>query len=145
MAVSLTNQLYIQAKCTVSALAFVLALLFVSCASHPPARTVAIINRGENLIASHGNEPAPPKTGPDKSVDTSREHLFEIYTGQQKIIEDMERRQRRKEEQRLGERGDDVAEGHAAPLPDDISPAELLRIIEKQQSLIQALGASSRN
>ena len=123
-------------------------LLSTGCASHPPARTAAIINRGEQLIATNGTEPVPPKTGPAKSVDSSKEHLLEIYNGQQKIIERMETRQRKKEEQRRGEHSDDftdIAESAAAPLPDDISPPELLRILEKQQSLIQALSSSSRN
>jgi len=74
--------------------------------------------------------------------------LLEIYNGQQKIIERMEAVQRKKEEQRLGQRSDDftdIAEGAAAPLPDDISSSELLRILEKQQSLIQALSSNSRN
>jgi hypothetical protein len=123
-------------------------LLFVGCASHPPARTIAIVNRGENLIATRGREPAPPKAGPEKSVDVSKEHLLEIYNGQQKIIERMEAQQRKQDAQKRGERTDDLtelAEGQAAPLPDDISPNDLLRIIEKQQFLIQALNSSSRN
>ena len=60
----------------------------------------------------------------------------------------MEARQRKKEEQKRGEEVDefsDLAEGRAMPLSDDISSDELLRILEKQQSLIQALSSTSRN
>ena len=121
-------------------------LLAAGCATQKPSRTTTIINRGEQLIATNGTEPTPPTTGPAKSVDVSKEHLLEIYNGQQKIIERMEARQQKKEEEKRGESHfTDLAEAQAAPLPDDISPTELLRIIEKQQSLIQALNSSSRN
>lgn len=101
------------------------------------------------MIAAHSRGGSDSASAQHTSVDSSKEHLLEIYNGQQKIIERMEARQRKKEEQRAGERADndftDVAEGAAAPLPDNISATELLRILEKQQSLIQALSSSSRN
>jgi hypothetical protein len=126
-----------------------IALLSAGCASHPPSPSVAIINRGERLIATHGNGGSQQSSaGRQGSIDSSKRHLLEIYNGQQKIIERMEALQRKKEEQRLGQRSDDftdIAEGAAAPLPDDISSSELLRILEKQQSLIQALSSNSRN
>jgi hypothetical protein len=127
---------------------WLIALLSTGCVSQPPSRTVAIINRGEHLIATHDSGESQPSTSRRTSVNSSKQHLLEIYNGQQKIIERIEARQRKKEEHRLGEASDDfadIAEGAAAPLPDDISAIELLRILEKQQSLIQALSSSSRN
>jgi len=126
-----------------------IALLVAGCASHPPSHAAKIINRGERLIGYQGRGATSQATLPGSTaVDLSKEHLVEIYNGQQKLIERMEARQRKKEEQKQGEEVDessDLAEGRAMPLSDDISSDELLRILEKQQSLIQALSSTSRN
>jgi len=123
-------------------------LLSAGCASHSqPASSVTIVNRGEHLIGY--DVPAGPTKPRHAPVDLSKDHLLEIYNGQQKIIERMEARQRKKEQRKLGEEAVDdtenLAEGRAAPLPDDISPEDLLRILEKQQSLIDSLNSISRN
>ena len=68
--------------------------------------------------------PPPPALGPGRTpVDTSRQHLFELYSGQQQIIESLEGNE----------------EGPAMDLPSDISNEELLSILQKQQRLIKAL------
>jgi hypothetical protein len=125
--------------CSFSAALALVALPLAGCASHPQSHAAQVVNRGEHLIGSRGRSPTPG--------NVSREHLLEIYNGQQKIIETMEARQRKKEAQKHGEPIDelDVAEGEAMPLSNDISSDQLLEILEKQQSLIQALRARSRN
>ena len=118
--------------------------LLASCASQPPSHTTEIIKHGEQLIDFH---PAENSTKHQR-IDASKEHLLEIYNGQQKIVERMEARQRQREARRHQENGDEfseIAEEHAAPLPEDISSDELLRILEKQQSLIEALRAPPHN
>lgn len=72
--------------------------------------------------------PPPPALGPGRRapVDTSRQHLFELYTGQQQIIESLEA-------------GGPNGEGHAMDLPEDISTDDLINILRQQQKLIKAL------
>lgn len=129
-----------------------IAALSVGCAAtHQPSREAAIISRGERLIDYRKTRALSRQRSSSSSTATelSKEHLLEIYNGQQKIIERMEAQQRRKEEQRLARNEEDEfsdsSEGHALPLPSDISSNELLRILEKQQSLIQALSSKSPN
>ena len=74
--------------------------------------------------------PPPPALGPNRPpVDTYRKHLFELYTGQQQIIESLEA----------------TDEGPAMDLPSDISNDELVNILQKQQKLIKALTSRNTN
>ena len=89
--------------------------------SHP-AEVPAV---GEGL----GMMPPPPALGPSRPpVDAYRKHLFELYAGQQQIIESLEAND----------------EGPAMDLPSDISNDELLNILQKQQKLIKELTKRQR-
>ena len=76
-----------------------------------------------------------PALGPSSQPpDTSKEHLLELYAGQQQIIEALEARTP-EHDPAEGDR----AERHASDLPKDISQEDLLRILGQQQKLIKAL------
>jgi hypothetical protein len=119
--------------------------LFVGCAS-PGAATV---RQAERLIAEHPAEVVPAVAeGPGEAmrtttfrrntVDTSRNHLLELYAGQQEIIKALEGN--------AGSRTNPDApaagpgeEGPPSDLPPNISQDDLLHILGQQQKLIKAL------
>ena len=120
--------------------------LFTGCA-HTHSNAATTVRDAEKLVAQypaakkatpHGAEvaaapgegpgfammPPAPGLGPTRPpVDTYRKHLFELYGGQQQIIESLEAND----------------EGPAMDLPPDISNEELVNILQKQQKLIKAL------
>lgn len=112
------------------------AALLAGCAS----QETATVKRAEKLIAAYSvkspkRAPAPPALGPgSQRPDISKKHLLELYRGQQQIVETLETRSPERDPAE-----GDIAERHASDPPDDVSQADLLRILGQQQKLIKAL------
>jgi hypothetical protein len=132
--------------------------LFTGCAS---PRSSATVREAENLIAARASRHQPkivkttpdtmdapaegpafaasPWIGPSETrVDTSRKHLFELYAGQQEIINALEGSARAKKSKSIPAAGPSD-EGPPSDLPSDISNEDLLNILRQQQKLIKAL------
>jgi len=118
-------------------------VLLAGCAN----QQTATVKRAERLVATYSvksakrgpakseSAPVSPALGPSSQPpDTSKEHLLELYAGQQQIIEALEARTP-EHDPAEGDR----AERHASDLPKDISQEDLLRILGQQQKLIKAL------
>jgi hypothetical protein len=118
-------------------------VFFAGCAS----QSAATVRESERLIAEHSKEvPRPVAEGPAEAmrassfrrsaVDTSRQHLLELYAGQVEIIRALEAK--------TGTTRDvpgagPSEEGPPSDLPPNISQNDLLQILAQQQRLIKAL------